>query len=338
MASSRFGELLRSQREAAGMGLDHVSSVTRIRRKFLEAFERGDFAEMPPSGYARGMIVSYAKLLGIQPDEILALFDEELKDYELKLLRQQDSEMPGFPARYGASGSTRASGQRYTRPVTSYPTQHYSSNYDQERVRSQRGSSSRSTTQTRSGSNASRHPQAASLDQHGGGAYRYAEQGSASYNHFKDKPQSKRHVIIGLIGVAAIIIIGLLAWAIFSPNKDNTPVLPHLAANDSTEQKDTVLDPSIQSGGIDLSTGANEPFTIDVRIPEGNTSNLSITVDGHEAFSGNAIGPFEQSYDVTQSIQMTISNPDAVQLTYNGKTIMPTVSNGVGTIDIKVKS
>ena len=36
MASSRFGELLRSQREAAGMGLDHVSSVTRIRRKFLE--------------------------------------------------------------------------------------------------------------------------------------------------------------------------------------------------------------------------------------------------------------------------------------------------------------
>ncbi|NTU89762.1 MAG: helix-turn-helix domain-containing protein, partial [Actinobacteria bacterium] len=67
MAKEHFGDILHTEREKLGLSLDQVMASTRVRKKFLEAFEEANFLEMPPHGYAVNMIVSYARFLGLDP-------------------------------------------------------------------------------------------------------------------------------------------------------------------------------------------------------------------------------------------------------------------------------
>ena len=90
MAKEHFGEILRIEREKLGLSLDQVTASTRVRRKFLQAFEDGDFLEMPPHGYALNMIVSYARFLGLDPNEILEVFNKDYATFEALNVRPED--------------------------------------------------------------------------------------------------------------------------------------------------------------------------------------------------------------------------------------------------------
>ena len=62
--SARFGEMLLTRRRERGMSIQQVSNAIKIRPQIIEYFETGNFASMPPRGYAQGMISSYARFLG----------------------------------------------------------------------------------------------------------------------------------------------------------------------------------------------------------------------------------------------------------------------------------
>ncbi|MCO6451356.1 MAG: helix-turn-helix domain-containing protein [Caldilineales bacterium] len=66
------GQLLRQQREAQGLSLADVEAQTRIRRRYLEALEAGDWEQLPNQVVARGFLRTYATHLGLDPDELLA--------------------------------------------------------------------------------------------------------------------------------------------------------------------------------------------------------------------------------------------------------------------------
>jgi len=63
------GDLLRYQREQAGLTLERVSQLARIKPSLLQAIERGETEEIP-TVYLRGYIRAYAKALGVDPSDI----------------------------------------------------------------------------------------------------------------------------------------------------------------------------------------------------------------------------------------------------------------------------
>lgn len=80
--ASRFGEMLLNRRRELGMSIQQVANVIKIRPQIIEFFETGNFASMPPRGYAQGMIASYARYLGLNPREVVNAYFDELYVYE----------------------------------------------------------------------------------------------------------------------------------------------------------------------------------------------------------------------------------------------------------------
>ena len=71
MASIGIGERLRSARQALGLSLEEIESVTHIRRVYLEALEREAFDALPGPAYTRGFLRAYAACLGLPPEDVL---------------------------------------------------------------------------------------------------------------------------------------------------------------------------------------------------------------------------------------------------------------------------
>lgn len=68
---SELGQQLREARLQKGMSLDDVQEVTKIRKRYLEAIEAGDYKVLPGSFYVRAFIKTYAEAVGMDSDELL---------------------------------------------------------------------------------------------------------------------------------------------------------------------------------------------------------------------------------------------------------------------------
>ncbi len=64
------GELLRQVREARGLTLQQVAERTRIGRMHLERVEADRYADLPPSVYLRGILVSLARELKLDATRV----------------------------------------------------------------------------------------------------------------------------------------------------------------------------------------------------------------------------------------------------------------------------
>ena len=77
---SELGRLLREARIAKELSLADVESATRIRQKYLEALENGDFAKLPRGAVARGFLRTYATFLGLDMTDALSRYTQESGD------------------------------------------------------------------------------------------------------------------------------------------------------------------------------------------------------------------------------------------------------------------
>ncbi len=77
MALSELGAFLQRHREEQGLSLDEIAQRTRIRRGYLEAIEAGEWDLLPPGVYTRGLLNSYAKILGISQASIGRMYISE---------------------------------------------------------------------------------------------------------------------------------------------------------------------------------------------------------------------------------------------------------------------
>ncbi|HQT01058.1 MAG: helix-turn-helix domain-containing protein [Hydrogenophilales bacterium 16-64-46] len=66
------GDSLRSEREAQGMTLDEAAGRLRLMHRQVEAMEREDFGSLGQAVFARGFVRNYARLLGLDPEPLLA--------------------------------------------------------------------------------------------------------------------------------------------------------------------------------------------------------------------------------------------------------------------------
>lgn len=73
-----IGQRLRQARESKDLSLADVEAKTRIRQRYLNALESGDWNELPNQVAVRGFLRRYATFLGLDPEELLSQFHEKL--------------------------------------------------------------------------------------------------------------------------------------------------------------------------------------------------------------------------------------------------------------------
>jgi Helix-turn-helix domain len=68
----------RQARAERGIGLLECERALRIRSRYLEAIEAGDFERLPDGPAGRGFIKNYARHLGLNPEDCLSAFEAEV--------------------------------------------------------------------------------------------------------------------------------------------------------------------------------------------------------------------------------------------------------------------
>ncbi len=90
---SELGRLLHEARTAKEISLADVEAVTRIRQKYLEALETGEYSHLPRGTVARGFLRTYAAYLGLDADAALQQYTQESGDASNEVLIAE----PGKP-------------------------------------------------------------------------------------------------------------------------------------------------------------------------------------------------------------------------------------------------
>ena len=99
-AAPRAGADLRAARERLGWPIEDVSAALRIRLPHLEALEEGRIDLLPGNAYAVGFLRTYARALGLDPDEIARRFKAEASEVNRRTELIFPAPMPqrGVPA------------------------------------------------------------------------------------------------------------------------------------------------------------------------------------------------------------------------------------------------
>ena len=84
------GEILRCRRESYGQDLPTVASQLHIRPTYLRAVETGRFKDLPGMAYASGFVRSYGDYLGLDGEELVRLFREEVAGVDRQSARCSD--------------------------------------------------------------------------------------------------------------------------------------------------------------------------------------------------------------------------------------------------------
>ena len=93
------GERLRAAREARGLTLAQVANETRIPQRHLQTIEAGQFASLPARTYAISFAKNYAKMVGLDPEDVAASVRGELNVMDPGQRAHPAGFEPGDPAR-----------------------------------------------------------------------------------------------------------------------------------------------------------------------------------------------------------------------------------------------
>src|SRR6478735_4228057 len=98
-APSSAGERLREAREARGLTIAQVAGETRIPQRHLQTIEAGDFTALPARTYAISFSKNYARMVGLDQNEIAAMVRDELDMLDPTPRLRPAGFEPGDPAR-----------------------------------------------------------------------------------------------------------------------------------------------------------------------------------------------------------------------------------------------
>jgi len=73
------GEILKNARLQKKLTRRELAEKTKIDAKYLKALEDNDFNKLPEAAFVKGFIRNYAKILGVDPQQALAVFR---RDYD----------------------------------------------------------------------------------------------------------------------------------------------------------------------------------------------------------------------------------------------------------------
>ena len=75
---AQLGTRLKEARLSKGYSLDDLQEITKIQKRYLVGIEEGNYSIMPGSFYVRAFIKQYAEAVGLDAEEILETYKNEL--------------------------------------------------------------------------------------------------------------------------------------------------------------------------------------------------------------------------------------------------------------------
>jgi cytoskeletal protein RodZ len=72
------GQMLRAAREEKQWSLIDTEETTKIRVRYIQALEEENYGILPGATYVKGYLRTYAKQLGLNSDEIIALYNDSI--------------------------------------------------------------------------------------------------------------------------------------------------------------------------------------------------------------------------------------------------------------------
>ena len=73
------GDLLKDKRLLLELSLSDVASRTKVKPEYLLALEESDFDKLPSAPVTKGFLKSYARILHLNPDTLVAMYR---RDYD----------------------------------------------------------------------------------------------------------------------------------------------------------------------------------------------------------------------------------------------------------------
>ncbi len=337
MTQMTSGKVLRETRERKGYDLATVARRLRIRPDILRAIEAGDFAAMPPRGYTRNMVNAYARLLGLNPTEIVNMYLDEAYAQQVADARGRapssgfNMERDSFlgRSRKGTRDATRSRGDnrysgddggaayadrgRYGRALYDDRTKFSRDDYGITRERMERpGKSDRDFLSHHSGY------MATDLgflgDGRTGGRAVHVGETPMEYKASRLPGFLQSRFVVGVVIALVIVIVLVLVFVVFG-NKD-------------TKTTDDVS--QLPVSGISDTTGTADDETTTGLVEVAPTSSrVVMTVNqGDECYiethKGDATtpymltGPAQESFEVTDVVTIATFAPDNVTVTVDG--------------------
>ena len=74
---ANFGGRLKAAREARNLAQSDVAAKLKLTARQIEALEQEDFSHLPSEVFVRGFVRNYARLVGIEPDSLIAPVDAQ---------------------------------------------------------------------------------------------------------------------------------------------------------------------------------------------------------------------------------------------------------------------
>lgn len=91
-----IGKYLHSIREKNNLTLENVSEITKIKVRLLKKLESNLFDDLGGIGYAKAMIVTYAKAIGITEDQIHELLQHQFNTKPQYILQSSSTQPRKF--------------------------------------------------------------------------------------------------------------------------------------------------------------------------------------------------------------------------------------------------
>lgn len=345
MTQATSGKILRETRERKGYDLTTVARRLRIRPDILKAIEAGDFSAMPPRGYARNMVNAYARLLGLNPTEIVNMYLDEAYSAQIERAREsapmsgfnmERDSMLGMPrSRSGSAGRGAASPQssgriqaggtgRYSRVLYDDRTQYSRDDYGLTRERTARpGKSDRDFLSHHSGYSSSGY--GASQQGFGGRAVQVGQtpmQYSAS--RLPAFLQTKA-VLIAAVAVVVVVIILVLAMVLGHRDdvaSNDVSQLPVSGINDTTGQEDD-KDATAQ---VEVAPSSSH---VVLSVKEGDECYLEV-LKGEDITPYSMTGPAEETIEVTDQIIIATWTPEYVTVKVDNEEVQLTENSDYG--------
>jgi len=111
-----LGEELKRRREERNITLTDISEATRIGTRFLKAIETDNYSVLPGGIFTRSFIRAYAKQVGMDEDQSIALYQQQVTGVTTEAVPQRIE--PHLPTIVEPPRPASASSQRRAAPLT----------------------------------------------------------------------------------------------------------------------------------------------------------------------------------------------------------------------------
>lgn len=329
-----FGNVLKEARLARGLDLTAVSRELRIRQDIIVAIENSDFARMPSRGYARNMIIAYARLVGLNPQDVSRMYLDQEYAYQVEQAHRSVGDtiqMHNEPYRRGSENS--GNGQTGRIPRSEYRSKNSNSSsrnglgYSSQANRNLYDGSSNGFGRRMYSQNADEPPYAPRNNAPVAHRARRSAMADGRYTNLYTAPKNipnpnrKRNIIIGVI--IAVFLVIILIVALFLTHRSEPQTNIPVTGVDVTAQQQTEDTTQTQEP---VETPPTE-FTLRYEVADGSETYIEVYVDDNIEESSTVTGPAQQTYTSSSKIRFVATETDGVTLYINDEAVELTTND-----------